>query len=158
MCLVLYLGSDLQLPITEPWNPNRTFSVSDAGADCPVAVRDILKRSFIYMLHSVQGCGCGFYVEATADREAAYAGMPSEVVELCRETDRLHRLSVEGLHDYLRQASANTQSPLRLLVTWAGMEGTAPKRTETVTPSKFRPSDSEFHLDQFRLFELAAQS
>lgn len=156
MCILVYLGSDSPLPTTERWNSSRPFSVRDVTADCPRAVREYLERPFIFLLQSIAGCGCGFGIESSADRAATYENVPLDVAELYRETDRVHCQGIAELHDWIRHAVSGARLPLRFLVTYTGAEETAPKRHETVTPAYFEPSDEEFGLEEFTLFDIVA--
>ena len=61
MCMVYYLGTDGNAPLTAPWNKESpSFYVSDLEDSVKDAVGKKLPHRNLIYLGSHEGCGCGF--------------------------------------------------------------------------------------------------
>src|SRR5262245_33844102 len=125
MCTLLYLGSDLPLPL-RAWDQARpAFHVDALGAGREAAVRSHFQGAHVYWVGSAEKCGCAFSKNEELEQTEAW----------------LRQDTIVELHRYLRDA-AELGARLELLACMAGSEGMRPllRRAlalEDVTPEGF---------------------
>jgi len=107
MCMMLYIGSDRELPLID-WQDGCVFSVrkllpNDSYGDSLFATEN-LKKPHKYQLGSWQGCGCGFSFD--------YDKFGYE------EDNLLGKQSLAALFDYLRANIGG--GDFELLSFWSG--------------------------------------
>jgi hypothetical protein len=61
--MMLYMASDAELPLTEPWKPGMSFSVEALSDEKAKLLRDKLPARHRYYVGSEEGCGCAFRLE-----------------------------------------------------------------------------------------------
>jgi hypothetical protein len=129
MCYMLYLGSDIPLPVTKFDPENTVFFLSDTD-DKIAFVKKHFTRKHLYYAGSNTHCGCGFFYNSydTSD------------------TYKINKESVVALVETIRQALKNSEQ-VELLVSWAGNEGQKPKKLSIMKPEQLIAD--EFPLDEF---------
>lgn len=157
MCLLLYLGADRELPITEESNADQPGFRVSVVVDVIPGIRQLLNSPYVYYVGSHEGCGCGFGYISTEEynqgledlRQAQKEGMPDEYVVQYQQ-DRERRITcMNALRAYL---TAVTQTgSVKLLVTWADdLSGEILRLT--VTPEYFGGDRCILH--ELHLFEI----
>jgi hypothetical protein len=124
MCWVLYLASDMPLPVI-PWDPGKPgFNVEEIPrAESPVSRQ--FSRRYLYILGSHSLCGCGF------DRDQANPDHPNELVEA--------EESLVALQAYLRNA-VSIAGQLDLYSCWDGDQTAEPDHRWVLTPDDITPT------------------
>lgn len=142
MCLTVYVGSDVPLPVI-PWDDARpAFHVADAtdGYFSPGnPLRLHSARPYFYRLGSHDGCGCGFQSYGEEWDEAADAAVEAATPEqqACR------RAAADYLADALRH-----QATVEVFTFCSGSESRPPGRQRTARPADFLADPTLFDLWQ----------
>jgi hypothetical protein len=110
MCWILYLASDLPLPL-RPFDPQAPgFNVAELTPR-EEPVRGQFTKPFVYRVGAHTLCGCGF------DRGQAHPDHPEELDAT--------EASLRSLHAYLSNA-LETRPNLELFACWEGDQGAMP--------------------------------
>jgi hypothetical protein len=138
MCMMLYLGSDAELPLI-PWDDNIHQSICVNELNDPIEyVRKHFSKPFIYYVGAYEGCGCGFSF-----------GIYEAIDEDDRLAYELGKKSVSDLFKYLRANSELTNN-FEMYSCLAGDEPIPPEKHETIFLNEFEIGDSfEFKDRQF---------
>jgi hypothetical protein len=125
MCLLLYLGADRELPLTDEGNADRPAFHVSLLPDISPAIQHLLNTRYVYYVGSHEGCGCGFGYESTEEFnrvqrdlcQAVSEGMPEDNLTTYQE-DRTSRINcMNNFREYLTKVTS--AGPVKLLVTWA---------------------------------------
>jgi len=123
MCVVLYIASDVPLPLIPFDESAPAFNVSELRKQSG-PVRKHFTKQYVYEAGSHTQCGCGF--EVVAERYGVkFDTDPAEVNAGCESRRRLAA--------YLRQA-LSAQESVELFVCWDGEEERETTRRVTLVP------------------------
>ena len=123
MCMVYYLGTDGNAPLTTPWSKDSpAFNVSEIDGPERDHVRKQLPHRNIVYIGSHEGCGCGF-----RSYRDGYL-MEGDAKEA--DTDADHA----GLADYLARLPASDR-PIQIFGCWSGDESTPIEYSREISPS-----------------------
>ena len=127
MCVVLYIASDVRLPLVPFNKDNPAFNVTELP-DRATAVRQRFSKPYVYEMGSHTGCGCGFQhgFSLVSGQYFPDTESPPGEVQAGRESRRQLAL-------YLRNALA-AQESIQLFACWAGDEGLEAERKATLAP------------------------
>lgn len=123
MCMVYYLGTDGDAPLTPSWNKETpAFHVS--GVDGPERehVKKKLSHSHLVYLGSHEGCGCGF----RSYRDGFL--MEGDAEEKDTEADHV------GLAEYL-QSLPPSERPIQIFGCWSGDESEPVEHIRDLSPA-----------------------
>ena len=181
MCKMVYIGSDHPLPMTAPWDEkNPKFHVTPVEKSDEEAVRKCLRTNYVIYAGSTMGCGCNFEYDSKETTQWWFESKPDQMKEYLEDQtqDKLLRdelldlwlstvdqaskmkhlkcwlqdkQSVDDLRAYLDRNSKT--GSLRVLVTWAEEESTAPQWVLSVTPEFF--GGESFYIEEFTLLEVS---
>ena len=142
MCLAVYVGSDVPLPVV-PWDEVRpAFHVADAtdGYFHPTnPLRLHSARPYFYRLGSHDGCGCGFgsYGEEWDDAADAYVEVTTPDQRACWR----------AVAEYL-SAALRHQPTVEAFTFCSGDEACPPKRQRKARPTDYLTDRTLFDLWQ----------
>lgn len=127
MCMMVYIASDIPLPLI-PWSKDKpAFHVQEL-TQRDAAVRRQFSKPNVYYVGAHEGCGCGFqHPEFDVDAEAQ-----SQTTESRRR-----------LGEYLRQALSQQQS-IELFACWDGDQAKRPEYRDAVRLDEWLQSRSHF--------------
>jgi hypothetical protein len=142
VCYVLYIGSDVPLPVGKFDSKHPSFYLSDiddfysTGDDRIARVRCFFTKKNIYYAGSHTNCGCGFFYNSYDE--------PSEYKD--------NKNSAILLKNTISAALEHSET-VELLISWANKEDTQPVKVYEMTPEQLIqeafPLD-EFHFVTFR--------
>ena len=122
MCKAFYLGSDIELPVSN-WDKNcpqfYTIKINSNNL-----FKDQFTKKYIYYLGSQEGCGCGFFYDDNDidDREELNENEES-------------KKNVIKMIDFINNALKNTNE-LELFMCWEGDENKKPVQIKTIYPEQ----------------------
>ena len=135
MCMMLYLGTRLDVPVRVGADL-RIEEVSSAGE----AVRQWFSLPYVHLIGAHTHCGCGFPSVAADVPIEFYPGMFEDHPE--READLR---SVEALIELIRE-QLSSDDEVQLYPVWNGEEGKVPQGTIELTADDLVPD--EFFLNE----------
>ena len=139
MCMMLYIGSDNELPLIE-WQKGVLFAVGEIDGNDAVVKRHF-KTKYHYVLGSHIGCGCGFFED-----EAEAPGTEPKVDKTGRDS------SIKALVDCIGKHVSGDYC--ELVSCWTGSEGGALDYSEEVKlgESELKNALSEFYQKRMENF------
>lgn len=134
MCMVYYLGSETDAPLTEPWSEaSSVFHVSEPR-ECELVIRQHLAFSCVRYLGAHTGCGCGFRRE-----HGGYIDTDPDDTDEAAATQADHDALVAYLHTL-----PTHPRPMQIYGCWSGDESVPPEHFRTCTIAELASPDFGF--------------
>jgi hypothetical protein len=145
MCMMLYIASDVKLPLVPAGQDDYQPIYVDELSEYNLSVKKQFTKKYAFYIGSYQGCGCGFsYGEYNIDTSE----LDESLIEFFDDEQKKRKESVRELFNYISNSLENV-SDIELYSCWAGKENEAPKHRLEINLADFSLSDKfSFEEDQ----------